>query len=940
MRFTLVVLFSLACRSSVTKVIDPELIPPEEIDSDGDGYTNLEDCDDSNAAINSSVEEVCDGIDNNCDGNIDENVTDTFYEDFDGDGFGDPTAIVEACESPEGTVPIPNDCDDTDDTIYPGAPEFCDGVDSNCDGILDESSETFYVDADGDGFGDPNSQTESCGGEEGLVTNSLDCDDTLAEVNPNMEEICDGLDNDCNGAVDEDLLFLFYVDADGDQYGGLQSVEACELPIGYTYNSEDCDDSDPFINPAAIEVCDGLDNNCDLLIDEGLPLYDYYADADADGFGDPNSLVNACIQPPGMVSDNTDCDDANGSINPSVSEVCNGVDDDCNAQTDDGLAFSSFYSDTDGDGFGDVTSSVSTCLQPSGMVADFSDCDDSDGTVNPSAPEVCNGVDDDCNSQVDDGLAFVFYFSDADGDGFGDAATQVSACLQPSGTVTDNNDCDDTTASVSPAEAEVCNGIDDDCDGLVDAGAIDAISYYPDYDGDGYGAGNPLLNCQQPIGYSATSTDCDDTNVAINPAAPEVCNGVDDNCNTQVDDGVVFSNYYLDSDGDGYGAGSPSLLCQQPNGYSSTDTDCDDSNAAVNPVAVEICNGVDDDCNTQVDDGLVFSNYYADLDGDGFGDASLSFNACNQPSGTVPDNTDCDDNNATTNPDATEVCNGVDDDCNTQIDDGVLFNVYYADGDGDGFGDPASIVSACSQPSGAVVDNTDCDDTLASINPAASEVCNGLDDDCDTFIDDSSNNAPVWYYDTDGDGYGSGASVSSCNQPTGYVTLGGDCDESDVSINPSAFEVCDGLDNDCDGTIDSSSACPCNHETYGNHSYLFCTSSRDWNSALSDCESQGNYSLVTIDNGSEQNWVRSTAAGHSSNNWWWIGYNDINSENNFSWIDGSPTNYSNWPGNQPDNYNNEDCVHIYTDTGYWNDMQCWRSEWYGTQFYFVCESMD
>ncbi|OGO12505.1 MAG: hypothetical protein A2Y53_01860 [Chloroflexi bacterium RBG_16_47_49] len=166
--------------------------------------------------------------------------------------------------------------------------------------------------------------------------------------------------------------------------------------------------------------------------------------------------------------------------------------------------------------------------------------------------------------------------------------------------------------------------------------------------------------------------------------------------------------------------------------------DCNDNNPAINPGASEICNGIDDNCNTQIDDG-VQNTYYQDWDSDLYGNASVTTLACTQPTGYVSDNTDCNDANTSINPAAAEVCNGVDDNCNTQIDEGVL-NTYYQDADGDIYGDASVSALACTVLIGYTSDSTDCNDGNALINPGASEVCgNGTDDNCNTQIDEGCN---------------------------------------------------------------------------------------------------------------------------------------------------------------------------------------------------------
>ena len=246
-----------------------------------------------------------------------------------------------------------------------------------------------------------------------------------------------------------------------------------------------------------------------------------------------------------------------------------------------------FYKDNDNDGF-----------------YSYEDCDDNDASVNPGAPEVCNGIDDDCNDLIDDDIPYFTYYRDLDGDGFGDnAITELICYTVPSaGYVVDNTDCNDNDASVNPGAPEVCNGIDDDCNDLIDDD-IPYFTYYRDLDGDGYGDNSTTeLICYTvpSAGYVVDNTDCNDNDASVNPGAPEVCNGIDNDCNDLIDDDIPYFTYYRDVDGDGFGDNAiTELICYTvPSvGYVVDNTDCDDTNANINPDSPEIAdNKIDEDC--------------------------------------------------------------------------------------------------------------------------------------------------------------------------------------------------------------------------------------------------------------------------------------------------------------------------------------------------------
>ena len=254
----------------------------------------------------------------------------------------------------------------------------------------------------------------------------------------------------------------------------------------------------------------------------------FYKDADSDGF---------------LSSD--DCDDANPTVYPGAPELCDGVDNDCNGMTDDGIQFYTYYADADRDGFGGVAAdTLSTCLTtaPNGFAANRLDCDDMNGAIHPGAPELCDGIDNDCNGSADDGIQFYTCYADGDGDGFGGVAGDtLRSCLSaaPAGYATNRLDCNDTNATIYPGAPELCDALDNNCNGSADEG-FPVFNYFEDADNDGFGsAGSDTLSTcltVAPAGYAANRLDCEDADPAIHPGAPEVPDGLDNDCNGLVDD--------------------------------------------------------------------------------------------------------------------------------------------------------------------------------------------------------------------------------------------------------------------------------------------------------------------------------------------------------------------------------------------------------------------
>lgn len=293
-----------------TNAIDPD-------DADGDGYrADEDDCDDTDPTVHPDAGETYyDGVDNDCDAI-------TIDDDQDSDG-----------------VTVTDDCNDYDAAINADAIDVCDGVDNNCDGVVDEvPGLEGWIDADGDGYGDPANPVTICDVDPVYVENQDDCNDADATAFPGNPEVCDLADNDCDGTVDNNVAdaTAWYADVDVDGYGDAAvSQIACTQPTGYDPDPGDCDDANADAWPGNPEHCDGADNDCDGSIDNGEDVLTFYADLDSDGFGDPSSAGTGCSIPEGSVSDDTDCDDTATTTSPGAPELDNAVDDDCDGLVDE-----------------------------------------------------------------------------------------------------------------------------------------------------------------------------------------------------------------------------------------------------------------------------------------------------------------------------------------------------------------------------------------------------------------------------------------------------------------------------------------------------------------------------------------------------------------------------------------------------------------------------
>ncbi len=235
----------------------------------------------------------------------------------------------------------------------------------------------------------------------------------------------------------------------------------------------------------------------------------------------------------------------------------------------------------------------------------------------------------------------------------------------------------------------------------------------------------------------------------------------------------------------------------------------------------------------------------------------------------------------------------------------------------------------------------DCDDDNPQIFPGAAELCDEFDNNCNGLVDEGL--GITLYRDYDGDGWGTTASAATvCPDSDGWVEQGDDCNDSHTEIYPGAAELCDALDNDCNGIADDGGLCPCevNHYPNGMHPYMFCTQATTWYDAADQCIASG-YRLVTFDSQDELTWATDQAIDIATSTAWWLGFNDAASEGTWAWEDASVVGFENWCSNEPNNQHGTEC---YDDTeedcamlnwgagGCWNDYPCLCD-----QMFFICE---
>jgi len=485
------------------------------------------------------------------------------------------------------------------------------------------------------------------------------------------------------------------------------------------------------VDPKFVNTSDGTEN------------YNIQSDSPAIDAGDPTGALPDFPE-----------NDIDGVLRSAVSDI--GAYEYCSIRN-------TYYRDSDRDGYGDVNAPITVCSAepPPGYTANNSDCNDKTSLIHPGAEEICNFWDDNCDGLVNEGLGSAIYYHDADGDSFGSSREPMAVCsgdTVQAGYVSNEQDCDDTNNGVHPGAAEACNRLDDNCSGDIDEG-FNTTTYYQDADNDGFGNDEVSQTlCEEeavPSGYIANNGDCNDTNAAVNPD----------------------TRWYFDRDKDGFGSPSLNTSIQQ----------------CVEPIVLHLDYVMNDrDCNDRNPNQSTGSLWHKDVDDDGYSDG-VTMEACTKPlnykteAQLLGPTYDCDDTDASINPDTTDVL------------------TWYKDADNDGYSDGVTM-SVCSAPTGYKLEKNllgilgDCDDTDPTVTPQTSTLT-------------------TWYLDEDNDGYSTGETVDGCFKPIDYSsesslvsTTDFDCDDKNPVLNPATvwYRDVDG-DKFSDGFVSIGCTRPANH---------------------------------------------------------------------------------------------------------------------------------
>jgi hypothetical protein len=866
-------------------------------DKDGDGYGSMGgiDCDDTDPSVNPEAAEKCgDGIDQDCFGG---DQPCTGLTDVDGDGW-----TGEA------------DCDDTDPEVHPWAPESCNGKDDDCDGYVDDGNpdtdggiecgsnvgtckigEKVCVGQSGDGYspgevvcyGDIEPISELCdlldndcdgSTDEDFIWDGLNttahCDGTglcgdgrvecLDEsqaicssmvlygtpAGPN-EELCDNADNDCDGAFDEGITD--YEQSNCKKHGvcleasslvGVSCKANEELPLSEKWN---CDyGSVPLYEDGYEQTCDGSDNDCDGLVDE-----DFEIGGPCDGDDADECLNGFWICAPEMASQRL-CNEENAEAQP---DTCDGADNDCDGLTDEDFKDPLWgqWPNQEGPalgetcGVGQCAGGVGECKPASvdSLEPDGGQCSTMPGgSGSAESDEQCDGMDNDCDGEVDEGLDSVIEAQCQLVGVCNDEGVTTADCVGPSGSWECYYEGDFVTVDANH-ELGFCDNEDNDCDNKVDEDfSPSGTVVYTEPNGELRSLGEPcgLGECYADAPQNLVQCDPNDASGLHCPAyqpTSETCDNKDNDCDGVKDEDFTESwgaykltdpLFVLDTlkqKGDDCGAGACSggqVVCDPGDSMAlkcSTDSDS----------SVDVCNGVDDDCDGDVDEAFL-NGGGTTYDGGPFAQdsgkskgASCGTGAC--ANGTVvcnaaaPTELTC-DSLMSGGPD---FCNGLDDDCDGQTDEdfksgGLIAlqgNVNPNDagkvlGMSCGFGECDDGTVQCDPNNGEML-------TCSTYVNASDDICDGDDNDCDGGVDEAFKEGGL--YGLSGAPYASDVNkvleepcgTGSCKN--GKVA----CSNDGLSLECTKWssqspEVCDSKDNDCDGSTDE------NYKVGGDQPYL------------------------------------------------------------------------------------------------------------------------